>query len=48
MDLIEVIFCVDAEELQIMQRTDSSRMNYRDGYMYISIHPVSFSLTVHV
>ena len=29
-------FCVDAEELQITQRTDSSRMNYSDGYIKTS------------
>ena len=31
-------FCVDAEELQIMQRTDSSHIHvyYSDGYIKIS------------
>ena len=29
-------FCVDAEELQITQRTDSSRINYSDGYIKTS------------
>ena len=29
MDLSD--FCVDAEELKIMHRTDSSLKNYRDG-----------------
>ena len=29
-------FCVDAEDLQIMQRTDSSRMNYSDCYIKTS------------
>ena len=31
MDLILVIFWVDAEELQITQRAHSSRINYSDG-----------------
>ena len=26
-------FCVDAEELQITQRTDSLRINFSDGYI---------------
>ena len=30
MDLILSDFCEDTEELQITQRTDSSRMNYSD------------------
>ena len=38
-------FCVDAEELQITQRTDSLRINFSDGYIK---SPVSFSLTAHV
>ena len=31
-----MIFCLDAEELQIMQRTDYSRINYSDGYIKTS------------
>ena len=29
-------FCVDAEELQITQRTDSSPINYSNGYIKTS------------
>ena len=29
-------FCVDAEELQLTQRTDSSRMNFSGGYIKTS------------
>ena len=31
-----VSFCLDAAELQIMKRTDSSRINYSDGYIKTS------------
>ena len=36
MDLNLSDFCVDAEELQITQCTDSPRINYSDGYIKTS------------
>ena len=35
MELIKV-FCEDAEELYLTQRTDSSHINYSDGYIKTS------------